>query len=314
MDDRPRTTSERLRAIHRLASATLARWNEVEGFRLGAAFSFYAIFSIFPLLLVSVTVVGFLVGSDQYARARLLSALSTPHSPVREVLDRTLATMQASQNERGLSAVVGLATLLVSASGAAVELHFAINRIWRVPPREPRGIVAIVRAFVLERLAGFAMIGGVAVTLLVSLVVSSIVGVVTTTAHVDGLFRIGRWTERLVSFTLMATVVSAAFHLVPRSRPAWWRVVPGGIVTAALLTIIKTGFATYLAHMPSFSAYGIVGSVLALVTWIYLSSQAFLFGATLTSVMSERAPRTASPPRPTPRARGAESIEESASS
>lgn len=306
--------NDRFRAIRRLASATLARWNEVEGLRLGAAFSFYAIFSIFPLLLVSVTVVGFLVGSDQTARVRLLSALSTPHSPIREVLDRTLAAMQASQSERGLSAIVGLGTLLVSASGAAVELHFAINRIWRVPPREPHGVVAIVRVFLLERLAGFAMIGGVAVTLLASLVVSAIIGVVTTTAHVDGLFRIGRWTERLVSFTLMATVVSAAFHLVPRTRPAWWRVVPGGIVTAALLNVLKSGFAIYLARIPSFSAYGLVGSVLALVTWIYASSQVFLFGATLTSVMSERAPRTASVPRPTPRAREAESIEESANS
>jgi membrane protein len=150
---------ERLRFLLGLFSATAERFSEVEGPRLGAAFAYYATFSIFPAILLAVTVFGFVLGDDAPARDRLLDAFSTPGS--RDILEKTLMTMQESRSARGLSAVVALFTLLFSASGATVELDNALNRIWCVPPRKAKGIVGTLRTFLHERLSGFAIVVGI---------------------------------------------------------------------------------------------------------------------------------------------------------
>ena len=109
---------ERLRYVVDLLKRSYARFDEVDGFRLGAAFSYYATFAIFPLLLLAITVIGFVVGDDAPARARLLSAVGNSSSPVYQVLDQTLAAISGPTSARGISAVIGVATLLFSASGA----------------------------------------------------------------------------------------------------------------------------------------------------------------------------------------------------
>src|SRR5690349_12587381 len=121
---------KRLRFVIGLFSTTAERYSLVEGPRLGASFAYYATFSIFPAILLAVTVFGFVLGDDAPARERVLDAFGTPAS--REVLEKTLMAMQQSRSARGISAVIALFTLLFSASGATVELDTALNRIWCV--------------------------------------------------------------------------------------------------------------------------------------------------------------------------------------
>src|SRR5579864_6823462 len=97
-----------LRQLGRVFGDAATRWDEVEGFRLGAAFSFYATFSIFPLLLLTVTVLGFVIGDADPARAGLLDVVGAPGSPVRQVIESTITSMQQAHSARGLSALVGL--------------------------------------------------------------------------------------------------------------------------------------------------------------------------------------------------------------
>ncbi|MDF2693819.1 MAG: Inner rane protein YihY, formerly thought to be RNase, partial [Labilithrix sp.] len=117
-DPNARGLKNRLRFLVELFSDTFDRFAENEGYRLGAAFSYYATFSIFPLLLLSVTVVGYVLGDSAPARDRLLEAIAVPGSPMRDILERTLTAMQESRSGRGLSALIGLGTLLFAASGA----------------------------------------------------------------------------------------------------------------------------------------------------------------------------------------------------
>lgn len=262
------------------------RWSEIEGYRLGASFSFYATFAIFPLLLLSVTVIGFVLGDADAPRERLLSAISDPGSPVRHVLDETILAMQQSRGGRGASAVIGIASLLFSASGAFVELDAALNRIYRVPPTKTVGVLGTIRGYVRERLSGFAIVGAIGLTLLASLVMSALLGALSHLGP-SGVAPLWRVMELAVSMFLLTLVFVAAFHFVPRSRPPVRDVIGGAVLTTLLLTGLKAVFAAYLAHLTSYSAYGIVGGVLALATWIYLSSQIMFFGATLTCVVAE---------------------------
>lgn len=264
-----------------LLKRSYARFDEVHGFRLGAAFSYYATFAIFPLLLLTITVIGFFLGDDAPARARMLSAVGRSDSPVYQVLDQTLTTLQGARHARGISAVIGVLMLLFSASGACVELDESLNEIWGVKPRSGDGVIGTIRALVQDRLAAFAIVGFIALTLLASVVGSAVIRVVLEVLgiHHTVLAKLG---QLALSFSLITAVFVMAFHYIPRVRPPWKTVLPGAIVTTVLLTILKEVFALYLANLTSYSAYGIVGGVLALATWIYLSSQLIFFGAAIT--------------------------------
>jgi membrane protein len=283
---------EQLRFLVELVSETFDRFSDNDGYRLGAAFSYYATFSIFPLVLLSVTVVGFILGDSASARQQMLSAIATEGSPAREVIERALMTMQAHSSARGLSAFVAVGTLLFGASGAFVELDAALNRIWCVPKRRSSGVLGSIRLFLLERLSGFAIVVGLGFTLFVSLVSSAVLSFLVARAEAQVALpvwpTVARTADVLLSVALLAGLFTAAFHLIPRTRPAIRAVAPGAMLTTVLFLILKELFAAYLSRLMSYSAYGVAGGVLALAAWIYLSSMIVFLGAQLTRVHAER--------------------------
>lgn len=260
------------------------RYDDIEGFRLGAAFSFYLTFAIFPLVLLLVTLVGYVFGDPGPARDSILAWAAAADPSVRAVMDQMLSSMARTSGARATSAVIGLVSLLFSASGAFVELDFTLNKIWKVAPRRGVGLIGKVAVFAHERLAGFACVAGLGVFLIASLVGGSTLAALAATIRLPGLFQAA---ELAASMTLLSLAVAAAFHFVPRSRPPLRAVLGGAVVTTVMLTVLKGVFAFYLSHLTKYSAYGVVGGVLALATWIYLSSQIIFFGATLTRVHFE---------------------------
>lgn len=278
---------ERLRFLGEVFSKSADRFDDVEGFRLGAAFSYYATFAIFPLLLLTVTVVGFAMGDEGPTRDRILGALAGADASTREVVMQTLTNMQQSQGARKTSAIIGLISLLFSASGAFVELDFALNKIWKVEPRVGKGLMGKVTVFFRERLAGFACVAGIGVFMIASLIADAALTTIAHQAHYKMMPAIMQTAQLAVSLTLMSAVFAAAFHFVPRSRPPFRDIIGGAVFTTVMLTILKALFSLYLTHLTSYSAYGVAGGVLALATWIYLSSQIIFFGATLTRVHCE---------------------------
>jgi membrane protein len=283
----PVTARERARFLGALLSRTADRFDDLEGFRLGAAFSYYSTFAIFPLILLTVTIVGFVIGDDAPARDRVVSALGSADASVRTVIDQTLTSMQQSHGARKTSAIIGVVSLLFSASGAFVELDSSLNKIWKVKPRTAPTLAGKIAIFLTERLVGFACVAGMGLLMLVSLIASSTLGFLAQNAQTRLTPALLQTAELAVSITLISIGLAAAFHFVPRSRPSFRHVVPGAVLTTALLTVLKGVFALYLSRLTSYSAYGVVGGVLALATWIYLSSQLIFFGATLTRVHCE---------------------------
>jgi membrane protein len=282
-----RLVREHVRFLGELFSKSADRFDDLEGFRLGAAFSYYATFAIFPLVLLTVTVVGYVIGDDAPTRERILAQVGTADASVRSVLEQTLTSMQQSHGARKTSAIVGLISLLFSASGAFVELDFSLNKIWKVKPRCGEGILGKVSVFLHERWSGFACVAGIGVFMVASLVTSSALAVLANHVHYTLTPALLRAAETAVSIVMLSLLFAAAFHFVPRSKPPFRDVIGGAVLTTVMLTVLKAVFALYLSHLTSYSAYGIVGGVLALATWIYLSSQIIFFGATVTRVHCE---------------------------
>lgn len=282
----------RLKFLVELFSDTSTRFSDNDGYRLGASFSYYATFSIFPLLLLAITVVGFVVGSNDATRNELLDAIAKPGNPVRDVVAKTLDAMQESGSARGISAVIGVVTLFFGASGAFTEVDTALNRIWCVPDRRADGLGGTIKVMIAERLASFAIVAGLGLTIFVSLVASSVLSFFAKeSTHVIGgpvWPAVMKTVEVGTSLGLLSLVFTLAFHFIPRNRPKMRIVFPGAVLTTVFLSALKEVFATYLAHLANYSAYGVAGGVLALATWIYLTAMIIFMGAQLTRIYAEK--------------------------
>jgi membrane protein len=279
-----------LRNIFALVKAAGVRWSDDECYRLGASFSYYAVFSLFPLLLLCVSAVGFMVGHDATVRERMLDYVSSSGAPqLRPLLEETLTSMKEHVTARGVGAVVGVLSLLFGASGVFSELQSSLNRIWRVKAPPTRSFWELVIATIKDKALSFAVVLAAGLALLLSLLVSAALSAVDSTAsevvHSPILWLL---VETCVSMVLLTGFFSAMFRMIPRTKVAWTDVVGGAFLAAFLFTLLKRLFAWYLGHIGSYAAYGAVGGMLGLLAWIYLASLLVFLGAEFTRVYAER--------------------------
>ena len=283
----------RWRDFLRVLTDASRRWWDDNCLRLGAALAYYAVFSIFPLLLLAVTALGFVLGQSPSTRARLLDAVASASTPeFKKLFDETLNDMQTHQTARGVGAVVGLVTLLIGASAVFSELESTLNQIWRVKPAATNGVWASVLGFLREKALAFAVVIGAALALLLSLAVSAALSRVGQTIDVGAPLTTHPtlWlvVETCVSAGVLTMALAAMYRVLPQTRVEWRDVLGGAFVTALLFTAIKRLLAWYLGHLGSYAAYGAVGGFLGLLTWIYLASLFLFYGAELCRVYAER--------------------------
>ena len=270
------------------------RWNDDNCLRLGASLAYYAVFSIFPLLLLAVTVLGFVLGHAPETRGKLLDAVSGASSPeFRTLFDGTLQSMQSHETARGVGAVVALVTLFVGASAVFSELETTLNQIWRVKELPSAGLWGTVKRALKDKALSFLVVVGAALALLASLVVGAALSAVDRTLEgvaPGAVTHATLWivAEVIGSVGVLSAVLAAMFRLIPRTEVKWSDVLGGALITALLFTGTKRLLAWYLGHLGSYAAYGAVGGFLGLLTWIYLASLFLFYGAEFTRVYAER--------------------------
>ena len=260
-----------------LARETWREWNDHQAARLGAALAFYAILSIGPLLLIVVSVAGLTFDND-HARSYLLTQMQhlVGTDGARAVGD--ILTHASSPHKSLIATAVGVATVLVSASGFFAQLQGAMNTVWNVPREK-----ANLAGFVSKRLMPFGMILGMCLLLLFSLVISA--GIAAATAMVGDLptlaLDIG---NSVISILITAILFAMIFKVLPDVDILWRDVWVGAAFTALLFSIGKYLIGLYLGRSALSSTYGAAGSLIVLLVWIYYSSQVFLLGAEFTQV------------------------------
>jgi len=266
-----------------------SRWVDDECYRLAAALAFYTFFSIFPLLLIFVTVLGYFVGHDPELRTRIVSMVGGGSTPeARVLIEQTLENMRHHQTAGGVGAVLGFLALLFGASGGFGELEAAFHKIWRVPPAPTKKLTTMIVEAVRDRAIAFALVLGAGVLLIASLVASTILGTLDRSARsIVPYAWVWQWVETATSIGFLSLVFAAIFKTVPRTLVAWRDVGWGALFTALGVTLMKRLFAWYLSSLTSYAAYGAVGAVLALLTWIYLLSSLLFLGAEMTRVYAE---------------------------
>jgi membrane protein len=253
----------------------------------GAAIAFYAITSIGPVLLIIVAVAGLVLGEDA-ARGALMGKLHDAMGDQSAAFLQTAIGSASNHRSGVLASIIGLVSLIVTASGVFGEMQTALNAIWRTRP-DGDSVTRLIKA----RLTSLTLVVTLGFLLLVSLVVGAAIAAVG-----QALNSIMPFTEVLlhllnfvVSLALLGAIFAAIYKILPDTHLRWSDTIIGALVTALLITIGKMAIGIYLGTSAVASSFGAAGSVLASLLWVYYSAQIFLYGAEFTRAYAElRAP------------------------
>jgi len=253
-----------------------------------AALSYYTIFSLPPLLMVLLLILGALV-DPQDIRGQLEAQMGALMGPTATEQIRAILAQLHQPGGNALATVLSIGGLVLGATGAFGQLQAALNRAWEVAPDPKQGGL---KAFVIKRLFSFGMVLSVAFLLLVSLVLSaalSAFGGALGRMLPDGLSTtVLQVVNFAVSFVVITALFATIFKVLPDARVAWRDVWVGGAVTALLFVIGKFLIGFYLGRSNPGQAFGAAGSLAVLFVWVYYSSMILLFGAEFTQAWVER--------------------------
>jgi membrane protein len=266
----------------------------------GAAIAFYTVTSIAPVLLIVIAIAGLAFGREaaQHAVIGQLSALMGEQTA--QMIENALAS--ASDKSSGmLATVVGLATLLVTASGVFGEMQSALNVIWKAKPKGTT-VSRLVRA----RAASLGLVAALGFLLMVSLVVST--AITAFGSYLNTLMPFGEVIisslNGIVSIILISLLFAAIYKVLPDRSLEWRDVAIGALGTGLLFTIGKSLIGWYIGSSAVASSFGAAGALLVLLLWVYYSAQIFLIGAEFTKAFAEshgskqRDDSTTAAPRP----------------
>lgn len=255
-------------------------WTEHDGSLLSAAMAFYASFSLFPLLLVLIAGLGLVTRFSthgQNARQELLSVVNRNAGPgVSSQLEKILTGVE---DKAGVGGPLGLAALVFAAIGIFAQFENLFQRIWRLPGPQEKGLLAAVRSVLRERLTAFVMLLVVG-ALVVALFVANLVlaGLQPYIVQWAGGKVAWRWGQVPISIFFNMLLFGLIYKVLPRARIRWVEALAGGALVAVVWELGRWILERVVIG-EKYSAYGVIGSFVALMLWMYYASAMLFLGA-----------------------------------
>jgi len=271
------------RTLRQILKGTTDNWLEDQASSISAALAFYCAFSLAPLLIIIVSIAGWIVGSElayTYVGSQLTLLFGKPSA------DLILEAMRGAQTTDGAWATaVSVVMLLIGASTVFAALENALQQVWGGRDALHRTWRASLRA----RLMSFGFILAIGFLLLVSLTLTTALAALRgyIVRHFEGMVGLVAAMDFLLSIGLGTGLVALMYRYLPAKRLAWRHVLTGALVTALLFHLGRWGIGLYLGHATQPTAYGAAASFAALLLWLYYSAQIFLFGAEFTACLGQ---------------------------
>lgn len=253
---------------------TLVNWGEDNVPRLAAAFSFYAMLSLAPVLVMAV-VAGSVVIGKTGAQSSIMAYARDYLGPNSGELIRTLLKQVANA---GISTVAGVLSLLLTIYGASnlfLQLEEAANSIWGIKTKG-----SFIRNFFVSRLLAFVMVVVFGAVTLGWLAIDSWL---SWLGRVSGGWEGWKYVSLAVSVVFLTAVFGCAYKWLPKGMVAWKDVWLGAVVAALGVAVSKYLIGLYFAYAGIAAAYGTAGSLVVMLLWIYYTSQIFFFGFEITN-------------------------------
>lgn len=244
---------------------------------LAALVTYYAFVSLFPLILLFISIAGFVLQSDPHLRQQVVNAAVGNLPGIGSVLKRQIQGFKGS----GPGIVVGVVGLLYGALGATQAAQAAFNQIYSVPRNEqPNPIKSRIRSFGLLLLLGTAVLVSSGINILVS------TGNGVSVQLSDGLLVVGF----IVSLAINLGLFTLAFQLLTAKELRIRDVVTGGVIAGTAWQLLQTFGSQYVAHEVHHGGalYGVFGVVLATLAYLYLEALVLMFSAEINVVLQRR--------------------------
>ena len=265
--------------IWTMLKETVNGYIEDEALSRGAAIAYFTVFSIAPMLVICIAIAGLVFG-QKAAQGAIVDQLQGLMGQQGAEAIQAMIASASSKSSSIWATIIGLVTLLVTASGVFGEMQAALNKIWKATPKG--GLSAIVRA----RAASLGLIGALGFLLIVSLVASTALTAMGAylNSFLPGAKTILGIVNFTVSFLLISVLFAAVYKILPDRKLSYRDVAVGAVATAFLFTVGKTLIGLYIGSSSIASSYGAAGALVIVLLWIYYSSQIFLLGAEFTKV------------------------------
>ncbi len=277
-----------------LVKQTAQEWLQDKAPQLGAALAYYTVFSLAPLILVLLAIVGVLFRDDPAgARDKITQQMSYCLDPSAVQVVQNIAQKASQPGKSTIATIIGIALALFGASGVFGQLQDALNTIWGVKAKPGLGIWGFLRA----RFLSFAMVAGICFLLLISLAIEALLKGFShyLQSVLPGGIAIAVTVYLVFDFAVVVLLFAMIFKFLPDVKIQWRDVWIGAVMTAILFGIGKWLLGFYLGSGAAGSAYGAASSLITLLLWVYYSSQILLFGAEFTQVYAAQAGRAFRP-------------------
>jgi len=259
--------------------------------KMSASLAYYAIFSIAPLLLIIIWLVGFLFGEFVEGQAGVQAEIfgefaSLFGTEVAAQIQQVIQQISVS-NKSGIGIVVGIVTLIIGSTTIFIDIQHSINLIWKVQAKPQKGWVKMI----LNRVISFSMVLGLGFLLITSLLLNGII--VALSSYLldyfpDLSFILVEWINIGITFLVTTILFGTIFSVLPDARIRFRDVMGGALFTAGLFMLGRYLISMYMQFAAPASAYGAAGSLIVLLLWVYYSAAILYFGAEFTKVYAEK--------------------------
>ena len=281
-----------LRRFIRRLFAAYQCFSEREGSQLAAAIAYYLALSLFPLMLVLIAILGWafrFTASGHNAQQHILAAVAEQASP--ELSQQLAQAMASVEKSAKTSGVIGVLVLVVTALAMFTQIDYAFDKIWADAATATVGWRQRIVGLLFVRLKAVLMLMGVG-GIIIAVMIASLVwqGLQANLATVVDL---GPWfkplAEPFIHIGLNLLVFTTVYRFLPKARVRWRAALAGGLLASTLWELGRQLLAAYVVGPKLPTAYGLIGSFIAIMLWTYYAMLVVLFGAAYTRVANEAA-------------------------
>lgn len=268
-----------LHKYYKLLKNTLLLWFDNRGASKGAALSFYALFSIAPIIILSIAVAGFFFG-EEAARGQIVNEIDNLVGKNGAIAIQAIISSSSNIKESQHAAIWAVILLFIGASSVFSELKGSLDEMWG-GKREDMPALSL---FLKTRLLSFGLVLVLAFLLLISLIVSAALSTLGQYAYqsIGNKLPFYSLLTSAFSFAVVTFLFAIIYKMLPDKKLAWREVFIGSIFTSLLFSIGKYIIGAYLSNSAIASSFGAASSIIAFLLWIYYSSQIFFLGAEFT--------------------------------
>jgi membrane protein len=257
-------------------------FNNDNVFKYSASLAYYTIFSLAPMLIIIITICGFLFGKQAMQGELYAQMKDLLGSDAALQIQATIKNIHLSKNTP-LATVISIVTLIIGATGIFGEIQDSLNRIWGLKIKEKAGVWKVI----LNRLLSFSLVLSLGFILVVSLILNAII--IGLGNRINDIFSGTASTfvpliDNVFSLVFSTFLFAAIFKILPDAKIPWKDVRIGAFITSLLFMLGKFLIGYYIASSKLTTMYGAAGSIIIILSWTYYSATIFYMGAEFTKV------------------------------